>query len=212
VVAGAGNQELFRSLGCAAVVDGGQSMNPSAAQLVQAISEVRGRQVVVLPNNSNVVLTAEQAATMAGERPVSVVPSTSIPAGLAAMVAFDAERDGAENVAEMTASLRHVHSAEITHAVRDSEADGVHVRKGQVIGLVDDSLVAAGEDLLEVFREVMRRLVEKDVELVTLLTSLNGWQVTPEQLSEAVTEVCPACEISLHEGGQPLYPLLVSAE
>ncbi len=211
-VVGAGNQELFRSLGCAAVVDGGQSMNPSAAQLVEAVSGLRAREVVVLPNNSNVVLTAEQAATMAGDRPVFVVPTTSIPAGLAAMVAFDPERSGAENDAAMRKAIERVHSAEVTHAVRDSEVDGLHVRKGQVIGLVDDGLVAAGDDLVEVFREVMRRLVEKDVELVTVLTSLNGWRVTHEELSAAVAEVCPACEVSLHDGGQPLYPLLVSAE
>ncbi len=212
VVAGAGNQELFRSLGCTAVVDGGQSMNPSAAQLVEAVSGLRAREVVVLPNNSNVVLTAEQAATMAGDRPVFVVPAKSIPAGLAAMVAFDPERSGAENDAAMREAIERVHSAEVTHAVRDSEVDGLHVRKGQVIGLVDDGLVAAGDDLVEVFREVMRRLVKTDVELVTVLTSLNGWRVTHEELSAAVAEVCPACEVSLHDGGQPLYPLLVSAE
>ena len=212
VVAGAGNQELFRSLGCAAVVDGGQSMNPSAAQLLEAVSGLRAGEVVVLPNNSNVVLTAEQAATMAGDRPVFVVPAMSIPAGLAAMVPFDSERGGAENDAAMREAVERVHSAEVTHAVRDSEVDGVHVRKGQVIGLVDDGLVAAGDDLVEVFREVMRRLVEKDVELVTVLTSLNGWRVTTEELTAAAAEVCPACEVSLHDGGQPLYPLLVSAE
>jgi fatty acid kinase len=212
VVAGAGNQALFRSLGCAAVVDGGQSMNPSAAQLIEAVSGLRASEVVVLPNNSNVVLTAEQAATMAGDRPVFVVPATSIPAGLAAMVAFDPERSGAENDATMREAVERVHSAEVTHAVRDSDVDGVLVRKGQVIGLVDDGLVAAGDDLVEVFREVMRRLVEKDVELVTVLTSLNGWRVTPEELSAAVADVCPDCEVSLHDGGQPLYPLLVSAE
>jgi DAK2 domain fusion protein YloV len=212
VVAGAGNQELFRSLGCAAVVDGGQSMNPSAAQLLEAISSLRARAVVVLPNNSNVVLTAEQAATMAADRPVFVVPSTSVPAGLAAMVAFDHERDGAGNADEMRRAVERVRSAEVTHAVRDSEVDGVRVRKGQVIGLVDDDLVAAGDDLLEVFGEVVRRLAEKDVELITVLTSLNGWSVTPEELSAVVAEACPVCEVSLHDGGQPLYPLLVSAE
>jgi DAK2 domain fusion protein YloV len=212
VVAGAGNQELFRSLGCSVVVDGGQSMNPSAAQLVQGVASLGAREVVLLPNNSNVVLTAEQAATMAGDRPVFVVPATSTRAGLAAMVAFDPAAGGAENAQSMREAVERVHSAELTHAVRDSEVDGVHVRKGQVIGLVDDGLVAAGDDLLEVFREVMRRLVEKDVELVTVLTSLNGWQVTDEELNAAVAEACPACEVSLHEGGQPLYPLLVSAE
>jgi dihydroxyacetone kinase-like predicted kinase len=140
------------------------------------------------------------------------VPATSIPAGLAAMVAFDAEHGGADNDATMREAVERVHSAEVTHAVRDSEVDGVYVRKGQVIGLVDDGLVAAGDDLVEVFREVMRRLVEKDVEVVTVLTSLNGWRVTDSELSAAVAEVCPACEVSLHDGGQPFYPLLVSAE
>ncbi len=156
VAAGEGNKALFRELGCEAVVDGGQSMNPSAAQLVEAVEQLGAAEVVVLPNNGTSCSTAEQAADMAGGA-VEVVPSTSMPAGLAAMVAFDAEADGDANAAAMDEALGRVHSAEITHAVRDSEIDGRAVHQGEVIGLVDGRLAASGDELAEVFTDVVKR-------------------------------------------------------
>jgi len=211
VVAGEGNKKLFTGLGCGAIIDGGQSMNPSAAQLLEAVDAVAAADVVVLPNNGNVILAAEQASTMSRRRSF-VVPSRSIPAGLSAMVAFDPGVDGAANAMAMSKAIERVHSAEITHAVRDSEIDGVHVARGQAIGLVDGRLVAADDELLQVFRNVVGKLAEDEPELLTILTALNGSQITADELARVAQEVCPACELSLHEGGQPLYPILAAAE
>jgi len=211
VVAGEGNKELFRTLGVHAVVDGGQSMNPSAAQLLQAIDGLGAEQVVLLPNNSNVILTAEQAAGMSS-RHVAVVPSTSIPAGLAAMVAFDAAADATGNARAMEAAVVGVRSAEITHAVRDSEVDGVVVTRGQVIGLVDGTVVAASDDLRAVFKAVIDEFASRQPEIVTVLTALNGSQVSVAELEASVRAACPDAEIEFHVGGQPLYPILASAE
>jgi dihydroxyacetone kinase-like predicted kinase len=211
VVAGEGNKELFRTLGVHAVVDGGQSMNPSAAQLLEAIDSLGAEQVVVLPNNGNVILTAEQAAGMSS-RHVAVVPASSIPAGLAAMVAFDAAADAADNARSMEAAVRDVHSAEITHAVRDSEVDGVVVTQGQVIGLVDGRVVAASDDLLAVFKAVVDEFASRQPEIVTVLTALNGSQVSVAELEASARAACPDAEIEFHVGGQPLYPILASAE
>jgi len=211
VVAGEGNKQLFRDLGCAAIVDGGQSMNPSAAQLLEAVEELGSDEVILLPNNGNVILTAEQAAGMSA-RHIAVVPSTSMPGGLSAMVAFDPDADAVGNARAMEEAITGAHSAEITHAVRDSELDGVVVRQGQVMGLVDGRLVAAGDDLRETFAVVMRQLAGDDPEVVTVLTSLNGSDVAIEDLESTAHALCPQAEVSFYTGGQPLYPIVVGAE
>ena len=208
VVAGEGNKALFRELGCDAIVDGGQSMNPSAAQLLEAVEALSAEEVVVLPNNGNVILTAEQAAGMS-PRHVAVVPSTSIPVGLAAMVAFDPGSDAVGNARAMQDAIAGVHSAEVTRAVRDSELDGVEVRKGQAMGIVDGRLVAAGEELEEAFGGVLEEFARVEAEFVTVLTALNGSGVSRERLEELAARLTPDAEVHFHEGGQPLYLSLI---
>ena len=185
-------------------------MNPSAAQLLAAVDRLAATEIVLLPNNGNVVLTAEQAAGMS-ERRIAVVPTDSIPAGLAAMVAFDSGRAAADNVHDMQETLAGVHSAEITHAVRDSELDGVVVKEGQVMGLVDGRLVVAADGLLDVFARVMAEFAKGDPEVITVLTSFNGTAVNIAELEAAAHAACPTAEIEFHVGGQPLYPILASA-
>jgi hypothetical protein len=211
VVAGEGNKELFRQLGCAAIVDGGQSMNPSAAQLLDAVEALRSNEVVVLPNNGNVVLTAEQAAGMS-THDIAVVPSKSIPSGMAAMVAFDPQVDAVANAKAMEEALRACHDAEITVAVRDSRVGHVEVRKDQVIGLIDGQLAASGESVAEVFRAVLGGLSRFDPEVLTVLTSQNGTTPSDAELEAAAAQALPHAEVSIHEGGQPLYPILIGAE
>lgn len=211
VVAGEGNQRLFRELGCHAIVDGGQSMNPSAAQLLAAVEELGALEVVVLPNNGNVILTAEQAAGMSGLH-IAVVPSRSIPSGLAAMVAFDPGADAVGNARLMQDAITDLRSAEVTHAVRDSELDGVAVREGQAMGIVDGRLVTAADDIQTAFGGVLREFAAGDAEYVTVLTALNGSGIGRDALQALATEIMPEAEVSFHEGGQPLYPILASAE
>jgi DAK2 domain fusion protein YloV len=211
VVAGAGNQQLFRDLGCHAIVDGGQSMNPSAAQLLNAVQELGVEEVVILPNNGNVILTAEQAAGMSSLH-IAVVPSRSIPSGLAAMVAFDPAEDAVGNARLMQDAIVDVRYAEVTHAVRDSELDGLEVKQGQAMAIVDGRLVAASDDLESAFGGVLEEFARGGAEYVTVLTALNGWGTTREQLEALAARVVPDAEVSFHEGGQPLYPILASAE
>ena len=211
VVAGAGNQQIFRELGCHAIVDGGQSMNPSAAQLLSAVEALGADDVVILPNNGNVILTAEQAAGMSSLH-IAVVPSRSIPSGLAAMIAFDPEQDAVGNARIMQDAIVDVRYAEVTHAVRDSELDGLEVRKGQAMAIVDGRLVAASDALEEAFTGMLQEFVSEGADYVTVLTALNGSGVTGEQLQELAQRVAPDTEVSFHEGGQPLYPILASAE
>jgi hypothetical protein len=211
VAAGEGNRELFVELGCAVVVDGGQSMNPSAAQILEAIEATGAAEVVVLPNNKNIVLTAEQAAAMC-DHPVEVVATLSMPAGLAALVAFDPASGADVNAAAMDDVVRGVRSAEVTFAVRDSEIDGTAVRQGEVLGLVDGGLLASGDDLGKVFRAILAEFARGDAEVITVLTSLDGVAVSSAELQAAAGEALPEADIEFHEGGQPLYPILVGAE
>ncbi|HVS86337.1 MAG TPA: hypothetical protein VHD91_11965, partial [Gaiellaceae bacterium] len=213
VVAGAGNRALFESLaapvGPIRVVEGGQTMNPSTADLVAAVEALDSAEAILLPNNSNVLLAAEQAALHAG-KPVQVVPSDSIPAGLAALVAFDGERDAAENAAEMREAVAAVAAGEVTIASRDVQLNGVAIRKGEWLGLADGDPVAGGTDFTEVAAAVVARLLAEPRGLLTLLT---GEEEPPlDGLLERVAAAYPDLEVDVHAGGQPHYPLLLAAE
>jgi DAK2 domain fusion protein YloV len=214
VVAGEGNRWLFESLaapvGPIRVVEGGQTMNPSTSDLLAAVEELGVDEAIVLPNNSNVLLAAEQAAQHAS-RPVVVVPSNSIPAGLAAMVAFDGSRDMTENAAEMTEAAASVATGEVTIASRDVSMNGVAIRKGEWVGLVDGQPVAGGDAFDDVAAAVVARLLDGGSrELLTLLTGADARLL--DELLERIAEEHPSVEVDVQDGGQPHYPLLLSAE
>jgi DAK2 domain fusion protein YloV len=209
VVVGDGNRRLFEDLGATRVVEGGQTMNPSTADLVAAIESVDADGVLLLPNNANVILAAEQAAEFAS-RPVEVVPSESIQAGLAAMVAFDPARDVEENAAEMREAVDGVATGEVTVASRDVQMDGVDIRKGAWLGLADGTAVAGGPDFDEVAEAVVDRLLARPRGVLTLLTGDDEPQL--EHLLEWIAQRHPDVELDVQSGGQPHYPLLLSAE
>jgi dihydroxyacetone kinase-like predicted kinase len=203
VVAGAGNRRLFESLG-ARVVEGGQSMNPAAA-----IEEAPADEVVVLPDNDNVVLTARQAAELTA-KPAHVVATTSIQAGLAAVVAFDPATTAAANAAEMAAVAERVATGAVTRASREVQLNGVGVARGEYLGLVDGELVVGGVELEPVVRAVVERLLAEPRDVLTLLAGDERPDVS--SLIAEIEAANPELEVEVHEGGQPHYPLLVSAE
>jgi DAK2 domain fusion protein YloV len=209
VAVGEGNRRLFESLGVEKIIAGGPTMNPPAAELVAAVEALDAAAVVLLPNSADVVLAAEQAARLAN-KPVHVVASESIPAGLAAAVAFNPERPAAENAALMRGAAAAVVTADVAVAVRDATIGGVSARKGDYLGRADGTAIAAGRSLEEVARALLERVLAEPREVVTLLTgddapSLDG-------LLEELAERHPEVDFEVHEGGQPHYPLLVSAE
>jgi fatty acid kinase len=209
VVAGDGNRRLFEQLGAARIVEGGQTMNPSTADLLAAIDAVEAGEAVVLPNNSNVVMAAEQAARVAG-KPVQVVATTSIPAGLAALVAFNGELSAEENVEEMRAALAGLATGEIAVASRDASSNGVPVQEGEYLALLDGDAIASGATFDEVARALLDRLLAEPRDLLTLLTGDGAPSLAG--LLDAVAAEHPELEVDVHEGGQPHYPLLLSAE
>jgi DAK2 domain fusion protein YloV len=213
VVAGDGNRRLFESLaenvGPIRIVEGGQSMNPSTADLVRAVESLDAEEAIILPNNSNVLLTAEHAASNA-DRTVEVVPTDSIPAGLAAMVAFDGSRTAEQNAEEMRKAIGAVATGEVTRASRDVQMNGLSIHKGDWLGLAGGRPIAGGGDFDDVTYEVVERLLSEPKELLTLLV---GEDRAPlDGLLGRIAESHPELQVDVQEGGQPHYHLLLSAE
>jgi hypothetical protein len=209
VCPGRGNRRLFESLGATRVIEGGQSMNPSAKDIVDAIEAVPTDAVLVLPNNSNVILTAEQAASMS-RKTVRVIPSKSVQAGFAAMGRFVPTESPDENERAMLEELEGAATGEITVASRDASLDGVDIREGAYLGLVDDVAVVSGSDLDVVLDEVVDRVLAGGQVFLTILT---GEDAPPlDGLVASLEERHPDLEVEIHEGGQPHYPLLLVAQ
>jgi DAK2 domain fusion protein YloV len=209
VVAGTGNRRILESLGATRIVEGGQTMNPSAAELVAAVDAVAAPDAILLPNNSNVILTAEQAAELAS-KPVEVVATATIQAGLAAMVVFDGARSAADNAAEMRDVVEAVATGEVTIASRDVELDGLPIRKGNWFGLVANEPVAEGTSFDEVADAVVDRLLAEPRDVLTLLKGEDAPGL--DGFLTRLRERHPEVEVDVQEGGQPHYPLLLSAE
>jgi uncharacterized protein len=213
VVAGEGNRLLFETLaepvGTIRVVSGGQTANPSTAELVAAIDGLAAEEAIVLPNNSNVRLAAEHAAEQSS-RLAEVVPTNSIPAGLAALVAYDGARSTAENAAAMTEAAAAVATGEVTRASRDVDLNGLEISSGDWLGLADGEPVAGGDDFTAVALEVVARLLAEPRAVLTLLA---GAEPPPlDGLVEQLASSHPELEVEVHDGGQPHYQLLLGAE
>jgi hypothetical protein len=208
VAVGLGNREIFESLG-ALVVGGGRTMNPSTAELVAAIESAGARETLILPNDANVFLTAEHAAESA-LHPVSVLPTESIQAGLAAAVAFDPARPREENLAAMGEALAGVQAGAVTIASRDVATNGLAVGKGKWLGLVDGAAVAGGDSFDEVAAVVVARLLERPRAVLTLLVGEDPQPL--ERLIAGIGSAHPELEVEVRDGGQPSYPLLLGAE
>jgi DAK2 domain fusion protein YloV len=208
VVAGTGNRALFES-GGAIVVDGGETMNPSTSDLVAALESAPTDDVVLLPNNKNVIMAAEQAADHSSKS-VRVVPTTSLQAGLAALVAFDETRGGDENGDAIQDALGDVATGAVTVASRDVNLNGLDVREGAWLGLAEGEPVAGGETFNEVVRAVIARLMAQPRGLLTLLTGDEAPEL--DALLAELAVAYPELELEVHEGGQPHYPLLLAAE
>jgi uncharacterized protein len=208
VTAGDGNRALAESFG-AEVVDGGSTMNPATADLLAAIDRANAGEVVVLPNNGNVIMTAEQAAANA-TKGVRVVPTRSIQAGLAALVSFDPTLTAVENVAAMQATLESVVTGAVTIASRDVQLNGVSVQAGKWLGLAEGEAVAGGDTFDEAARAVLERLLREPRGVLTLLTGEEAPAL--DGLIGSLRASYPDLELDVHEGGQPHYSLLVAAE
>ncbi|MBA3337557.1 MAG: DAK2 domain-containing protein [Chloroflexia bacterium] len=211
VAAGEGLARALRSMGATEIVPGGQTMNPSTEQLLQAVDSVSATEVILLPNNPNILLTARQVANLTNKR-VHVVPTRSVPQGLAALSAFNSAASIDSNVVKMEAALSGVQTIELTRAVRDADLNGVSVRAGQVIGLIDDELVASGDDEVAVACQTLALARMDDAELVTIFTGEGAKSEHADALRAAIEQANPAAHVEIHEGGQPYYRFVIAVE
>jgi fatty acid kinase len=211
VAPGDGFAAIFRSLNVDAVIGGGQTMNPSTEDLLHAIERLPQREVIVLPNNSNIVMAARQAAEMS-DKCVRVLPAKTLPQGIAAKLSFNYQAGLDENLQAMEAALKQICTAEITVAVRDATIEGMQVRAGQTIGLLDGDLVTAGDDREQVIDELLGRMELGEREIVTIYYGQMMVRVEAEALAQRVQARFPAVEVEVQHGGQPIYDYIISAE
>ena len=211
VSSGSGLDQIFTEMGAAGLVSGGQSMNPSAEDILQAINNLPAQQAVILPNNSNIVMAANQASQLA-EKPVVVVNSKFITQGIAAMMNFDAESTAEENAASMQEAASVVHSGQITYAVRDSQFDGQDIHEGDILGLLEGSIAVVESSVRQAVMNLLPQMFDDDTSLITLLY---GEGVTEDEavlLGEDLAEAFPDYEIEVQLGGQAVYHYLISVE
>jgi DAK2 domain fusion protein YloV len=211
VVAGAGFEKVFQGLGVSALVSGGQTMNPSTEELLAAVNAVTADQVIILPNNANVILSARQAVDLT-DKEIYVVPTDTLPQGIAAMTGFNFEADFATNCQVMTETANNVQTAEITTAVRAVQMSGVRVREGDFIGLINGNLAVAGQNMELVIRDTLQRMNIDRYEIVTLYY---GEDVTAHEAQETAKRIKAQyshIEIEVVDGGQPYYAYILSAE
>lgn len=211
VSTGQGIESIFRDLGVDRVINGGQTMNPSTEDILQAIREIDAETVFVLPNNSNIFLASSQAARLS-ETKATVIPTRSIPEGFTAMMYFDAEKSDEENEKMMTDALAGVRTAEITYAVRDTSFFGKKIQKGSFIGIEGDAIHATGKDIQKVVMQLLEKTVTKDSSLITILSGEDTTDKDAEKTLQTVRKQYPDLDVELARGGQPLYFYIFSIE
>lgn len=211
VSSGDGIGKLFKGLGVTDIIAGGQTMNPSTADIVKAVNDSGAQQALVLPNNKNIFLAAEQAAEVA-DVPIKIIHSQTISQGMTAMLAFNAEADLDDNQAAMEETLSTVVSGQVTHAVRDTTIDGLEIKKDDYMGLVDGKIVITNPDRDTAALDMVKAMLDEDSELVTIIYGKDATKTDADHLAAKVQELDDELEIEIHEGDQPVYPFLVSVE
>jgi DAK2 domain fusion protein YloV len=212
VAMGEGVTEIFTSLGVNYVISGGQTMNPSTEDIVNAVNGIDAQVVYVLPNNSNIVMAAKQAADLVEDKTLVVIPSKSVPQGMSAMLAFDDQADEEDNTAAMMKAIENVQSGQVTFAVRDTSIDGIEIKEGDFIGIHDSKIVTANRDVQETCRNLLDSMLETGGEVVTILTGEEAKQADTDGIEAFLKEAHPETEIEIHYGGQPLYAYLIAVE
>lgn len=212
VSAGDGLNEIFKSMGVEMIIAGGQTMNPSTEEFLEAIGKVRAKNVILLPNNKNIILTAEQAGKVEEHCQVFVVPTRTIPQGIAALMEYNVELTAEENAARMSQATATVISGEITHAVRDTAFGETYIKEGQLLGLVDGKIAAVGDEMNALVKATLQAMDAANYELVTLYYGADVEQVEAEALVDDLQNQYPDLDFELHDGTQSVYFYLISVE
>ena len=211
VASGDGIIKLLKSLGVTHIISGGQTMNPSTQDIVDAINNSGAKKALVLPDNGNIFMTAEQAAEVA-DIPTAVVHAKTIAQAMSALLEYNPEEELQANQRNMEANLASVASGEVTHAVRDTTIDGKEIKQNDYLGIVDGKIIVTNPDLEQAAIEMVKKMLDEDSEIVTILYGEDGNEETAEAIKAAVEEVDDELDVQIYEGGQPVYPYLISVE
>ncbi|MER2025189.1 MAG: DAK2 domain-containing protein [Eubacteriales bacterium] len=212
VTIGDGLTELFRGLGVDAVIEGGQTMNPSTDDMLHAIKEANAENVYILPNNKNIILAANQARDLVTDCNVYVVPTKTVPQGIASVVNFVPGKDPETNFEDMTEELANIKSGEVTYAIRDTTIDGTEIKSGDIMGIGDEGILAVGADVEHVVLHMLDKMIDEDSELVSLYYGEKYSEEDASALAEMIEEKYPDIEVEVNYGGQPLYYVILSVE
>lgn len=212
VSVGEGLNQIFKDLGVDYVIEGGQTMNPSTEDVLDAVSKVNADTVFVMPNNKNIILAANQAADIEKEKKVVVIPSKTIPQGISAMVGFDGEADVSDNEAAMKEAMSEISSGQVTYAVRDTSIDGKEIKTGDYMGIDDDGIKSVGTDITEVVKELIREMSNEDSELLSVYYGSDVTAEDAEKMQKTLEEEFPDYEMEFHAGDQPVYYYIISVE
>ncbi|WP_144700839.1 DAK2 domain-containing protein [Fictibacillus phosphorivorans] len=210
VAMGEGIEEMFSSMG-ASVIQGGQTMNPSTEDIVKAIAEVNAEKVFILPNNSNIIMASEQAASVVDEK-VVIIRTKTVPQGIASILAFNPSADMAENEKKMNEAVTSVKSGQVTYAVRDTSIDGVEIAKGDFMGISEGKILTSKTDKQEVTKELLSNMLDEDSEIVTIIYGEDSSEEEAKELAEFIEEKYPDAEAEIHNGKQPIYSFILSVE
>ena len=208
---GKGLGEIFKGIGADYLIEGGQTMNPSTEDMLNAIEKVNADVIYILPNNKNIILAAEQAKSLVEDKKIFVVPSKTVPQGIAALINFLPDLSPEENLENMTSEMGRIHTGQITYAVRNTNIDGMEIH-GDIMGIGDSGMLAVGQNVNETVLETLKHLVDDESELISVYSGEDVTEEDAAALVEKVQAAFPNCEVELNDGGQPIYYYLLSVE
>ena len=209
---GEGMNEIFRELGADYIIEGGQTMNPSTDDMLQAIDQVAADTIFILPNNKNIILAANQAKDLTEDKEIIVIPTKTVPQGVTAIINFMPDQDAKANEAMMCEEIQNVKTGQVTYAVRDTHIDDKEIHEGDIMGIADQGIVAVGESVEKVSLEMLQTLVDEDTSLISLYYGEDVQEEDASKLAEEVEALYPEIDIDLHLGGQPIYYYVMSVE
>lgn len=212
VSVGEGINEIFKSLGVDVIIEGGQTMNPSTADILDAVDKVNAKTVFILPNNKNIILAANQAAELVTEKDLLVIPTKTIPQGITAVINFVPELSASENEENMLNEIKTVSTGQVTYAVRDTVIDDKEIKKGDYMGIGDNGILAVGGDILQVAKDTIAGMVTDESELISIYYGSEVKEEEAEAFCSQITEHYSSCDIELQYGGQPIYYYVMSVE
>ena len=209
---GAGMNEIFKELGADYIIEGGQTMNPSTEDMLNAIDQVNADTVFILPNNKNIILAANQAKSLVEEKEIIVIPTKTVPQGITAIINFMPDADAKTNEEAMLEEIKNVKTGQVTYAVRDTHIDDKEIHEGDIMGIGDSGILAVGKDLEETTKELIANLVDEDSELISIYYGEEVSEEDAEKFTEEITELYPDVDVDIQFGGQPIYYYVLAVE